>query len=316
MKKATEHELSFEPKSLWKYEINTSLDKIITDEVYSKSLQSDDNKIDWVKAGSGGFMSKFVTENAKKVIEFWSKEGDNILDPFAGRTRGLISTILGRNYTGYDVLDDNISYIYNNYNRLQTMYNMAQLELVNKSSEFIDEQNRSFDMIYTCPPYWNVEKYPSVPGQLSDIKKYDDFLKVYENIILKTSKLVKPGGFFVIVIANFRRGGEFIDFRSDTSSILKSSSLKFHDEVILEMSPAKRHPLYPQAITNLNTLKVHEYCLVFRRPCDNIVDVNDSINLSRPTVSSVYNGIHNRLFWSKDKGKKDWINSMFDVNNK
>jgi hypothetical protein len=34
------------------------------------------------------------------------------------------------------------------------------------------------------------------------------------------------------------------------------------------MSPAKRHPLYPQAVTNRKMLKTHEYCLIFRKPGD------------------------------------------------
>ena len=64
-------------------------------------------------------------------------------------------------------------------------------------------------------------------------------------------------------MANFRIDNKFYDFCGDTKNILKKH-LDFHDEIILEMSPAKRHPLYLQAITNLNCLKTHEYCIVFR----------------------------------------------------
>ena len=35
--------------------------------------------------------------------------------------------------------------------------------------------------------------------------------------------------------------------------------------MIWEMSPAKRHPLYPQALVNRRMLNTHEYCLVFNR---------------------------------------------------
>ena len=77
------------------------------------------------------------------------------------------------------------------------------------------------------------------------------------------------------------------------------------------MSPAKRHPLYPQAITNLNMLKIHEYCLVFRKSAnkETIENINADINWSRPTVSSIYK-TQDKLFWSKDKGKIDWINDQ------
>lgn len=307
MVEVNKHELSFEPKSIWEYKIGTTIDKLCDDKLYRKTLEQSTSN-DWVKSGANGFMSKFVSENAKKVIEFWSKEGDTVLDPFAGRTRGLLNTLLKRNYIGFEVIKDNIDNIEQNYNILSNDYELGNLTLINSSSENIDTVcSECVDLVYTCPPYWNVEKYKSVDNQLSDIKRYDDFLVIYEDILTKASSKLKPGGFFVIVIANFRRNGEFIDFRTDTSNILKKS-LNLHDEIILEMSPAKRHPLYTQAITNLNMLKTHEYCLVFRKPSNNSNEVNDEINNSRPLVSDFYDT--SKLFWSKNKGKIDWINDV------
>lgn len=168
----------------------------------------------------------------------------------------------------------------------------------------------SVDLIYTCPPYWNVEKYPSVDWQLSDIKSYKDFLVEYKNILHSACETLKPWKFFAIVIANFRKDWKFIDFRWDTSEILKEK-LTFHDEIILEMSPAKRHPLYPQAMTNLNMLKAHEYLLIFRKESDDTikVSVNNEINFSRPLVSiSQPDSWKETLFWS---GKKDFIDEQF-----
>ena len=110
-------------------------------------------------------------------------------------------------------------------------------------------------------------------------------------------------------MANFRIEGKFYDFVGDTKNILKQN-LDYHDEIILEMSPAKRHPLYVQAITNLNCLKTHEYCLVFRKPDDKdkLIDRNNDINWNRPLVKDIY-GNKEDLFWAD--GKRDWINEQF-----
>ena len=113
-----------------------------------------------------------------------------------------------------------------------------------------------------------------------------------------------------MVLANFRIDGKLYDFCSDTKNILKEH-LIFHDEIILEMSPAKRHALYTQAIVNLNCLKTHEYCLVFRKKDDkdNMIKKNNDINYNRPLVKDIHPN-KERLFWVD---KKDWIDEKFNT---
>ena len=137
------------------------------------------------------------------------------------------------------------------------------------------------------------------------------FLFIYKFILRKCCNKLKPGGFFAVVLANFRIDGKLYDFCGDTKDILKQK-LDFHDEIILEMSPAKRHPLYTQAITNLNCLKTHEYCLVFRKENnkEDLIKRNNDINWNRPLVKDIYRN-KNRLFWSE--GKKDWLDEKLGI---
>jgi hypothetical protein len=51
-------------------------------------------------------------------------------------------------------------------------------------------ENNFADMILTCPPYWNIEKYESCNGQLSDEKSYDSFLKKHNVALLEDSTLL------------------------------------------------------------------------------------------------------------------------------
>ena len=108
LKKQGNYDLSFEPKSFWEYSRGSHLDKLIDD---SKSYDHNPvaNHNDFFSQGRGTFLSKFNSEYAKRIIEMWSKEGDLIMDPFAGRSsRPLVSTLLERNYFGFDVLKDNL----------------------------------------------------------------------------------------------------------------------------------------------------------------------------------------------------------------
>ncbi len=305
------YEFSYEPKSFWEYNRGNNIDKLVDD---IKSY--DHNKVkqeDFLKAGRGSFLSKFNSEYAKRIIEMWTKEDDFIVDPFAGRSsRPLVSTLLGRNYEGFDVVNDNLKEAKEQYDKLKQDRKLGHLKLIHNSSEDIDKHLHGdvADMIMTCPPYFNIEKYESVDGQLTDIKLYEEFLQTYKIILDKCGHILKPGCFFVVVLANFRIDGKFYDFCGDTKDILKKQKLlTYHDEIILEMSPAKRHPLYTQAITNLNCLKTHEYCLVFRKEDskENLIKRNNDINWNRPLVKDIHPN-KERLFWA---GKKDWIDDKF-----
>ena len=307
MREIGKHDLSFPPKSIWNYTRGSFLDTLINDE---KCFDNDTetNSSNWMKKGRGSFLSKFNSEYSKRIIEMWSKKGDNIIDPFSGRSsRALTSTLMKRNYTGFDVINDNLQEAKDQYDKLKEIYEMGKINLINDTSENILNycEEKKYDLLLTCPPYFNIEKYDSVPNQLTDIKTYDEFLKIYKKILEKSVKTLKPGKFICIVLANFRINGIFYDFRGDTADILKKIGMIFHDEIILEMSPAKREPLYNQAIVKMNCLKTHEYLIVFKTPStiEEFQKNIDEINFSRPLVMDTQN--REKLFW---KNKKDWIN--------
>lgn len=69
--------------SLWLFRKNNKLWKGTKDPIANMS--------DFRKVRGKNF-SEFNPTVAENIINFWSKEDDLILDPFAGRTRCLIST--------------------------------------------------------------------------------------------------------------------------------------------------------------------------------------------------------------------------------
>jgi len=111
-----------------------------------------------------------------------------IVDPFAGRSsRPLVSTLLKRNYTGFEVIESNLKEAQEQYDTISKERDMGKLELINtSSSNVLNHLDKNYaDMIYTCPPYFNIEKYESVEGQLTDIKTYNAYLNEYTNILEK-----------------------------------------------------------------------------------------------------------------------------------
>ena len=52
----------------------------------------------------------FPEDLITKIVNFATRKGDWVLDPFAGRgTTGIVSGLLGRNFTGIDLYQENVS---------------------------------------------------------------------------------------------------------------------------------------------------------------------------------------------------------------
>ena len=104
---------------------------------------------------------------------------------------------------------------------------------------------------------------------LAKFKKYKIISKSsYERSRLSGKKKVNElkDGFLIVVLMDFRNKGIFHSWHTDTIKYFHSNTdFKLYDTILWEMSPAKRHPLYPQSLLNRRMLNTHEYCLVFNR---------------------------------------------------
>ena len=152
MVKIGNYDLSFAPKSFWEYSRGSYMDTLVND---SKSYDNVKGhaEVSFLGAGRGTFLSKFNTEYSKRIIEMWSKEGDRIIDPFSGRSsRALTSALMKRDYTGFDVIKDNLNEAQEQYDTLSKKYNMSDIHLIHSSSEHIlnyCEQGK-YDLLLTC----------------------------------------------------------------------------------------------------------------------------------------------------------------------
>ena len=213
----------------------------------------------------GKNFSEFNPTVAENIINFWSEEGDIILDPFAGRTRAVISTLKNRRYIGFEISKE----VYKETSNL--IYENLKGDLIpklfNEDSFNIDKKNLPMvDFIFSCPPYWKLETYESSDGQLSDIKDYDKFLDRYTEILNKSINLLKHGKYLALVVGDFRIRGKYYPFHSDTIKILFDIGLKLHDIVVIQSVSFdianKRFLMFKKYKF---TSKVHEYLLIFKK---------------------------------------------------
>lgn len=212
--------------------------------------------------GDGLMMSEFHAGLCENIVHYWSMVGDTIVDPFAGRlTRAFVSQSLGRDYYGYDVSPETVKKVRHELDRHElgaTIYEEDGCEM--KSTP-----NDSANLVMTCPPYGDIEKYESVEGQLSDIRKYDEFCERIQVCGDNIERVLKPGGFAVWVCGDFRKDGEYKAFHSDTINMFKKSGLKLHDIIVMRNNTMFARLQAGKCASKRYTAKVHEFILVFRK---------------------------------------------------
>ena len=204
--------------------------------------------------------SEFNPELAEKIVRYWSLEGHLIVDPFAGRaTRGLVSLTLNRRYEGYEVAPTT-------YKETKTKVKEYGGYLFNLDGCKMElTEDKSANLVFTCPPYHRQERYESADSQLSDIKDYDKFLDRIEECIKNIYRVLDDNGFVCWVCGDWRDGKQYKTFHIDSINKFRDNGFKLWDIVIIEnISPFA--PLQAGKVAAKRyTSRVHEYLLVFRK---------------------------------------------------
>ena len=169
------------------------------------------------------------------AYRWFSPAGGLILDPFAGGSvRGIVASKLGRQYIGHELRQEQVD-----ANRIQGSEICGDEEhppaWICGDSRNIDTTcaDVQADMVFSCPPYADLEVYSDDPKDLSTMK-YSDFRAVYFEIIKKTCELLKPDSFACFVVGEVRdKRGNYIDFVGDTVQAFRDAGLNYYNEAIL-----------------------------------------------------------------------------------
>lgn len=152
-------------------------------------------------------VSNFRPTVAKAIIEHYSKPGDNILDFSAGYSGRLIASLtLDRHYVGWDPCSLQIEGLNNTINRLKELClpkGSAEIHQVCAEDEII-LTNHKFDLIFSSPPYFDLEHYSNEETQ--SYLRYPDYQRWREHFLRKiiyySKEILKPRRYFILNIAN------------------------------------------------------------------------------------------------------------------
>ena len=196
------------------------------------------------------------------AYKWFCPTGGSIIDPFAGGSvRGLVATHLGYEYTGIDIRSEQIEE--NKKQADQTRLGSPEWICGDSMSIKSLVDGRQFDMVFSCPPYADLEVYSDNPKDISNMD-YPDFLSSYREIIKNSVDLLKDDRFAVFVVGDIRgKKGFYRDFVSDTKKAFIDCGALLYNEIIKIDPNGTAGMRAKKVFTTRKCVKIHQNMLVF-----------------------------------------------------
>jgi len=210
----------------------------------------------------GEATSVFDPVLAELIYRWWCPAGGQILDPFAGGSvRGIVATALRFRYWGSDISKEQVQENRKQASRLELP---LAPEWVIGDSRVVVPKAPLADLVFSCPPYFNLEKYSDADDDLSAMSDYD-FSVAYAGIIEKSVARLKQNRFACFVVSNARgKDGFYRDLVGLTVSAFEEVGARFYNDAVF-LTPLASAAVRATRIMDggRKLTPVHQHILVF-----------------------------------------------------
>lgn len=196
------------------------------------------------------------------IYRWFCPKGGQIVDPFAGGSvRGIVAGALGQRYWGCDLRPEQIAA---NEQQGSDIVPLIQPEWVCGDSMEVLSSAPEADLVFSCPPYGDLEQYSDDPRDLSTME-WHTFIAAYKRIILRSVAKMKDDTFACFVVGDFRDAkGFYRNFVGATVTAFEECGARLYNEAILATpvgSAAMR--VTKQFESGRKFAKTHQNILVF-----------------------------------------------------
>lgn len=229
---------------------------------------------------------------------FSPKKGARIFDPFAGDTqKGLVFAMCGYNFTGIELRQEQVDA--NNKDIKERGLNIKYIcdDGRNVAKHFKPE---SQDLLFSCPPYYDLEQYSEKDEDASNQRTYKGFIDILEEGFKNAYKCLKKNRFAVIVVGDVRNrlSEGYFDFPADIVRMFKSFGATFLNKIILIEQVGTNCLRCANNMKHRKLSKVHQEILVFYKGnASNIKDIFSPIDLSGEEEQLLDNTLND---WNKN----------------
>jgi len=163
---------------------------------------------------------------------FMPKDGRRVYNPFGGGVQfGYIAGACGYEYVASEIRKNQCDA----NNKI-----CAEFQAVKwvQSDSAVYEPDGMFDLIFTCPPYYRVERYVdydgAVPeGEINSLDTYEKFRDVLFTGYRKAIEHLNDGCFFVVMTGDSRdKRGAYYCSESETELFFKDNGLSVYNKIV------------------------------------------------------------------------------------
>lgn len=228
----------------------------------------------------------FSFQDIARLIRFFSKAGEIVLDPFAGIGSTLKAAALeGRKGIGIELnpkyarlaeerLSKEVGEIY--------LKSVEQVILQGDARSIIPNMEKSsVKLVVTSPPYWNIlhkkdhkakqervkngldTKYSDDNEDLGNIADYEEFLEILADTLALTRQCLVDRGHLCVVVSDFRHKSKYFMFHSDLARELEGRGFTLKGITVLYQRHKRVFPYgYPYSyVPNLH----HQYIIILEK---------------------------------------------------
>ena len=267
--------------------------KAKTEKLLGREISAKDFKAKYYQGSSGAFASGtsiFDPVLCEIMYRWFTPPQGVVLDPFAGGSvRGIVASVLGRDYVGVDLRQEQVDANREQYEsvrekevslfeqapRVVGIRATAATKSESKKGDVVwhagDSQNIDkicegiqADFVFSCPPYYDLEVYSDDPRDLSNMNP-DAFIKQYRDIIAKTCALLKNDRFAVFVVGEVRDSkGIYRRFVPETIQAFEDAGLRFYNDIVMVNAIGTVSMCVANKMVSSRKIgKVHQNVLVF-----------------------------------------------------
>ncbi len=202
------------------------------------------------------------------IISWFNICGGRVFNPFCGEASiGFISGALGCEFTGIDIRQEQVDI---NRGIIEKAGIEPKPRYFCGDSKNLDSiltangEDGKFDLIFSSPPYYDLEIYSDNKADLSTKGTYEEFIADYKIIFEQAIDRLKYNRFLVVKVGEIRdEEGRYRNFVGDNIRIFTELGLNYYNEIILLNQFGTAPMRFNQNFKTRKIVKIHQNILVF-----------------------------------------------------
>lgn len=197
------------------------------------------------------------------IVQWFGVSGGAAFDCFAGDTVfGFVAAAKGMTFTGIELRQE------------QADLNQSRVNAENLPARYLCDDGRnvgahladnSQDLLFSCPPYFDLEVYSDSPNDASNQNTYAEFYQIIDQALTQSVACLRNDRFAVVVVGDIReeKTSAYYGFHLDIINTMRRAGLHYYNECILIEQAGNAAIRAGGQMKHRKVVKTHQQVLVF-----------------------------------------------------